>query len=177
MVYGVTYKNQYTAQRELGWHKLNYYNYLIFGEPKIPKGVDRTFTVRGEKFKSYKEIARRFGVNPTTAAYLASGGELSEDNYPKEVTLFGKTYKSKEDACRDLGLSSKLPLDALLEGKKISRTWAIYRYGDLYFSSENAFKRLTGLSSWYFREYLENGKIEYVYDEHIKYNMNTGEKL
>lgn len=108
--------------------------------------------------------------------YLAAGGEIDPKKYAKKVSLFGPEYPTKDAACKALGIS-KPPLDALLEGRKIPRTWALYKYGDLYFSSENAFKRLTGLSSWYFREYLENGKIEYVYDEHIKYNMSTGEKL
>lgn len=39
VVYGVTYKNQYTAQKELGWSKQNFYNYKLFGEPRIPKGI------------------------------------------------------------------------------------------------------------------------------------------
>lgn len=175
-VYGVRYKNKAEAYSALGWNKQNYYNYLMYGAPTKPKDTPRGVCIDGVRYSSIKEASRVLGCSTASAMYLASGGKESSRRFPTEVTLFGKTYKTKQEACDDLGIT-KLPLDALLAGKKISRTWALYRYENLYFSAENSFKRLTGLSSWYFREYLETGKIEDVYDQHIKYDMKTGQKI
>lgn len=174
-VYGIVYKNKAELYKSLGWSKQNYYNYLMFGSPYKPKGVSQ-YVVDGKSYSSLQEIAKEFGCSLTGAMYKASGGVTTKDSSPKQVTLFGKSYNSKKDACDDLVIS-KSTLELLLLGKEANRTYAKYRYNDLYFSSEASFKRLTNLSSWYFREYLKSGAIVDLSNQYIKYDIETGKAL
>lgn len=72
-------------------------------------GVKRPVTIQGRKFPSLKAASRHFGVAPSTIHNAIKRG--TSDNIGKgtgkriTVTVEGKTYPSKTDACEALGWS------------------------------------------------------------------------
>lgn len=176
-VFGIKYKTIAAALKELGWVKQEYYNYLLFGSPKRPKGTVPKFKVGGKIFNSFPKIAKEFKCSLGRAMYLAATGSDTSPAQPiKPVELDGVRYKSKRVASETLGVS-KPQLEVLLSGKIPRRLWAKYTYKDKYFSTLTGFKRVTGLSKWYFDEYLKTGEIIDISDLKIRYRAKTGEKL
>lgn len=176
-VYGVKYRTRAEALNKLGWVKQNYYNYLLFGSPKRPKGATPEFLVGGKRFTSFPQIAKEFNCSLGRAMYLAAtGGDTAPAQPIKPVTVDGVLYESKKSACEVLDIS-KTQLEIILSGNVPKRLWAKYEYCGKYFSTLSGFKRVTGLSKWYFDEYLNTGEIKDILALKIRYNINTGEKI
>lgn len=177
VVYGVKYKTKADMLRQLGWVKQQHYNYLLFGSPKRPENTVPEFVVDGKVFNTFPQIAKEFNCSIGRAMNLAVMGtntRVAEPIIPVEV--YGVQYKSKRAASDELGISRK-QLDNLLLGKEPTRLWANYMYDGRYFSSLNGFKRITGLSKWYFDEYVKTGDIQNVSDLKIRYNIESGARI
>lgn len=174
LIYGVEYPSKVAAYKALGWHKQNYYNYLIYGQPTAVKGVP--LYVDGVKYNNLAEIRKDFDCGTVKAMSLATGANHRENTRAREVKIADNTFETVKDAADYYGVS-KTAIYSVINGKEKQEVFAKYRYEGLYFSTESSFKRLTGLTSWFFREWKLSGKIESVIDEHIRFDSQTGKRL